>query len=138
MISSPQKVYAFRLISGQDLKQSLLSFAKENGLKAAYVITCVGSLKEAHLRLADQKMGTRWKQKMEIVSLVGTLFSDGTHLHISLADSTGVMIGGHLLDECIVHTTAEIVLGEALSFEFTREIDPSTGYLELKIGPRKG
>jgi predicted DNA-binding protein with PD1-like motif len=40
---------------GQDLKQELEGFVAKNELKAAFIMTCVGSLKKAVLRLANSK-----------------------------------------------------------------------------------
>lgn len=133
MLSSSQDIYACRLLPGDDLKQTLQDFAEKRNLKAAYIVTCVGSLQKAHLRLAGATEKSTWSTKMEIVSLVGTLFNGGCHLHISLADGLGNMVGGHLLDGCIIYTTAEIVIGEAKGLEFHRDIDPTTGYLELSV-----
>ena len=133
MLSVSQNVYALRLLPGDDLKQALQRFAEKLDLKAAYLITCVGSLQRAHLRLAGAIEKSTWSTKMEIVSLVGTLFNGGGHLHISLADGQGHMVGGHVLDGCIVNTTAELVIGEAKGLEFYRETDAATGYLELGI-----
>lgn len=136
MLSSNNEIYVIRLYPNEDLKVKLQEFAQKMNLKAAYIITCVGSLQRAHLRLADAREGTRWSLKMEIVSLVGTFFNGGCHLHISLADGNGSMIGGHLLDGCIINTTAEIVIGEAKQLEFYRENDAMTGYLELGVKSR--
>lgn len=131
MKSLTQAIYPFRLVPGEDLKQSLLAFAARERLKAAYIITCVGSLQTAALRLAGATEQQRWEEKMEIVSLVGTLFDGGCHLHLSL--SRGEMVGGHLLDGCTIYTTAEIVIGEAHGLLFSRELDSRTGYPELHI-----
>lgn len=68
----------------------------------------------------------------EIVSLVGTL-SETAHLHISLSDKDGHVIGGHVLDSLIVFTTAELVIGECTDYHMIRELDPKTGYPELSI-----
>jgi uncharacterized protein len=127
------KVFALRLRPGQDLRQELEKFTKEKGLKAGFIITTVGSLEKATLRLADQSNNSSFAGKFEIVSLVGTLSQDGVHLHISLADSTGRTIGGHLVEGCQVYTTAEIVIGEARGIVFSRETDQATGYKELTI-----
>jgi predicted DNA-binding protein with PD1-like motif len=75
-------------------------------------------------------------EPVEIVSLGGTLCPDGLHLHISLSRRDGACIGGHLGVGCIVHTTAEIVIGELRDFEFTRVPDLSTGFNELRVQPR--
>ena len=129
--------YAFRLGPGADLKQAIQAFARTHDLQAGILLTCVGSLTEAHLRLANDEQGTRYRGHFEIVSLVGTLTAEGMHLHLCLADSTGAAFGGHLLDGCRVYTTAEIALGELPAYRFTREPDPQTGYLELKVTERE-
>lgn len=71
---------------------------------------------------------------MEIVSLVGTLSSvGGHHLHISLSDKNGAMVGGHVFGELNVFTTAEIIIGECESYVFEREHDPESGFNELAV-----
>ena len=137
LISTTQKVYALRLHPGDDLRLKLDEFVKKHKIKAGYIITCVGSLKQATLRLSNRNETQTWKQTFEITSLVGTLSADGNHLNISIADKDGVTIGGHLVDGCIIYTTAEIVIGEAPDLLFTRETDPATTYKELKIYPNK-
>ncbi len=129
-------VHALRLHPGQDLKRELDAFAKAQHLQAGFIITCVGSLRKVALRPANQKEPLLREQKMEIVSLVGTLSPDGSHLHISLSDSTGATIGGHLLEGNEVYTTAEIVIGEGEQLQFHREIDPATTYKELIVKKR--
>jgi uncharacterized protein len=127
-------VYALRLLPNQDLKQEIVAFAKANNIQAGYIITCVGSLKKANLRLANQPEATTWEDKFEIVSLVGTLGADsGVHLHASISDGTGKTIGGHLVDGNIIYTTAEIIIGEILDVNFSRRLDSLTTYNELFI-----
>lgn len=126
-------VYALRLSPGQDLRKELESFARDHGLQAGFVVTCVGSLQKAVIRPANQSVALTRTEKFEIVSLVGTLSADGPHLHIALSDSTGATIGGHLLEGCEIYTTAEVVLGNARSLRFRRTVDPATGFPELTI-----
>lgn len=66
--------------------------------------------------------------KREIVSLVGTLSDGNGHLHVSLSDAQGGVVGGHVLGDLIVFTTAEIVIGECEQITFKREMDPRTGF----------
>lgn len=127
------KVYALRLMPKQDLRKQLELFASQQKIQAGAILTAVGSLQKISLRLADQKESTTFEGKYEIVSLVGTLSPDGVHLHISLSDSAGKTIGGHLVEGCEIYTTAEIVLADARGLKFTREQDTQTGYKELKI-----
>ena len=130
-------VHAFRLSPGQDLKRELDAFARKQHLQAGFIITCVGSLQQMMIRPANQPDALSRVEKFEIVSLVGTLSQNGSHLHIALADSLGNTIGGHLLEGNLIYTTAEIVVGEAENLLFSRETDPVTTYKELKISPRQ-
>ncbi|WP_218079449.1 PPC domain-containing DNA-binding protein [Anthocerotibacter panamensis] len=128
-------LFALRLEPGQDLKQSLQQFTQARGLLAGFILTAVGSLEQVALRLAGAHSPTIYTATFEIVSLVGTLCPTGLHLHLAVADHQGQTWGGHLLEGCIVYTTAEIVVGTSASFTFTRETDRATGYLELKVTP---
>ena len=127
------KIFALRLKPNQDLKIELKKFTLENKVRAGFILTTVGSLKKARLRLANQPQSTSFVEHFEIISLVGTLCQDGVHLHIGLADSTGHTIGGHLEEGCVVYTTAEIVLGESNTYTFRRVFDPNTGFNELEF-----
>lgn len=125
--------FALRLGPGDDLRLKLTEFAGEQNLRAAHVITCVGSLRVAAIRFADQQKSEVLEGPFEIVSLVGTLSPDGPHLHVSVSDATGRTLGGHLGEGSIVYTTAEVVIGELSGARFTREVDPATTYKELKV-----
>ncbi|MCH7828597.1 DNA-binding protein [Patescibacteria group bacterium] len=127
------KTHIFRLQPGQDLREELKKFVAENNIQAGFILTCVGSLKKATLRLADENEIRTWDEKFEIISLVGTLSQDGMHLHIGLGDKKGNTIGGHLKEGCVLHTTAEVVIGESEKHKFSRELDENTGFKEFKI-----
>jgi predicted DNA-binding protein with PD1-like motif len=58
---------------------------------------------------------------------------DGAHPHIAVAGSSSDVIGGHLCAGSLVRTTAELVIGLLPDWRFTRELDPATGYAELRI-----
>ncbi|MBW4638750.1 MAG: DNA-binding protein [Gloeocapsa sp. UFS-A4-WI-NPMV-4B04] len=130
------KVFAFRLKPNQDLKESLKNFVVEQDIKAGFVLTAIGSLKQATLRFANQNINTVLTDKFEIISLNGTLAINGIHLHIAIADQSGKTLGGHLDNGCIIYTTAEIVIGASEEFNFSRTIDQQTGYKELEIVPK--
>lgn len=128
---------AARFRPGQDLRQCLLDWVKYSKLKAAFIVTCVGSLTKATLRLADSSTTKTYEGHFEIVSLVGTLSGgEGGHLHIILSDEEGNCIGGHVFGELIIYTTAEVVIGECVDATFVREDDPQSGYDELVVRPR--
>jgi predicted DNA-binding protein with PD1-like motif len=130
------RVYAFRLHPGQDLKRELIAFAQRHGLHAPVVLTCVGSLMQLSLRFAHASEATVLTGYFEIVSLVGCVDPPKGHLHLSAADETGAVVGGHLMDGCEVYTTAEVVIGELPGVRFRRELDPTYGYRELVVEDR--
>jgi predicted DNA-binding protein with PD1-like motif len=127
------QTYTLRLKPGQDLRRELEAFAFTQKLRAGLVLTCVGSLTQAALRLANAEKTSFFTGHFEIVSLVGTLSPDGIHLHISISDEKGQIVGGHLMEGSLIYTTAEIVLGELAGIVFHRPIDPQTGYDELVV-----
>ncbi len=129
----PVKIHAITLKSGQDLRKEIESFVVKEKINAGYIITCVGSLTQTNIRYANQQNGAIMNGHFEIVSLTGTISTNGSHLHISVSDSTGKTIGGHLLYNNLIYTTAEIVLGESKDLLFTREKDGSTPWQELQI-----
>lgn len=128
--------HSFRMRPGQDLKKELLSYCQKHQLQAACVVSSVGSLKQAVIRLAEATKVAELRGPFEIVSLTGTLSSEGIHLHISMSDSEGKVVGGHLMNGCEVFTTVEIVLIENMDLVFKREPDETTGYKELVIKKR--
>lgn len=127
------KLHALRLAPGEDLYERLHALARELPLRAGAVVTCVGSLTGASLRFAGGGQPRVLPGPFEIVSLVGTLAPSGVHLHITVADGEGRCLGGHLKPGSPVHTTAEIVVAELEDVAFCREMDPATGYAELRI-----
>ncbi len=130
------QLQTIRLKPGQDLKQELQKLTEEKKLKAASIVTAVGSLTQAKIRFANMSEGTQIKGPFEIVSLVGTVSTLGTHLHIAVSDSAGKTLGGHLVEGNIVYTTCEITVVENQDLVFDRQVDSETGYKELFIRDR--
>ena len=127
------KLFAIRLKPNEDLKQSLKNFAMQQNMQAGFILSAIGSLKQATIRFANQDNSTVLSEKFEILSINGTLATTGLHLHIAIADRQGKTIGGHLDNGCIIYTTAEIVIGATEEFRFQRTVDEETGYQELEI-----
>ena len=134
--TQPLKSISVRLLPNQDLKAELVRVAKENHLKAAAIVSGVGSLKKVSLRLANAPNTTVFEGFHEIVSLTGTLSEDSMHVHLSAADSNGKTVGGHLVEGNTIYTTCELVLIEQSQYEFLRAEDPTYGYKELVIKNR--
>lgn len=126
-------LHVCRLRLGQDLKSELLNLCHQHKIKAGAIISSVGCLKNLHLRLAGGSTYLQREGDFEIISLNGTLSQHGAHLHLSVADNHGHCLGGHLLDGCLINTTAEIVVIEFKDVLFKREFDAATGYKELVV-----
>ncbi len=127
------KVVPLRLQPGADLRRALEAWMGEQQEQAGCVISAVGSLSVAQLRLGGATQVTSIHCELEILSLSGTLSPDGIHLHVAVAGSSGAVIGGHLCAGSLVRTTAELVIGLLPEWRFKRELDPATGYPELQI-----
>ncbi len=125
--------FALRLRPGDDPKAALDTFAQAHPLEAACVLTCVGSLRKAVLRFANQEQSVSLNGHFEIVSLTGVFSLHGGHYHIAIADGEGRCYGAHLMDGSEVYTTAEIILASMDNLRFLRLFDPQTGYPELVI-----
>ena len=129
-------------ISPTSRVNDLITDIKQLSNVAAFTDTvglCLGSLTACKIRLAgatatDQKV-SELVGPFEIVSLVGTIAGDRAHLHISVADKTGAVFGGHLMPGSIVETTAEVVLVNLrpAGIVMTREPDAATGFRELVV-----
>lgn len=137
MTNETIKSVAFRLKPGEDLRSGIEKIVKEKQINAGWVATCSGSLTDYAIRFANQPDASTGKGHFEIVSLTGTVSTNGSHLHLSISDSTGHTIGGHLTPGCKVYTTAEIVLMYTDKYIFTREKDGSTPWDELQVKENK-
>jgi uncharacterized protein len=125
-----------RLLPGVDLRAALEAEVAAHSHHAAVVISGIGSLSDARVRLAGANQPDNLRGDLEILTLAGTVGGDTSHLHMSVADSEGRVIGGHVAHGCIVRTTAEVVLLLLPDWSFKRELDPATGFAELVISRR--
>ncbi len=126
--------FTFRLKPGQDLFDSIEEFVKQNNIEAGCVLSSVGSLTHATLRLANREYYNEYEGHFEIVSMTGTVSVHGSHVHVAISDGDGVTTGGHLVSGCKVYTTAEIVLAVFDNVVYKRELlENDSGYEELVV-----
>lgn len=123
-----------RLKKGDDLLGALQKQCEDFNVTAGEIraIGAVSSARVGYYDQAHRKYEFHDLQKpMEILSLIGNIsLKDGkpfVHAHITLADETGVAVGGHLAEGSNVFA-CEFVIHEFLSSgAFTREFDDQTG-----------
>jgi predicted DNA-binding protein with PD1-like motif len=127
------RTHPLRLFPGDDLRAALEDVLRQVNLSAAFVIQGIGSLSVAQLRFAGNEQPTELRDDLEILTLAGSLSSDGAHLHMSVADPRGRVSGGHVGHGCIVRTTAEILIALLPEHRFSRERDADSGFMELVV-----
>ena len=86
------------------------------------------------MRLANRSDYNEYEGHFEIVSMTGTVSTNGSHIHVAISDGDGVTIGGHLVSGCKIYTIAEIVLAVFEDVVYRRELlENDSGYEELTV-----
>lgn len=125
------RVICKRLHRGDDLLKEIKNLAKLEQLEAAIVLSSVGCVYQVRVRDASGVTIQEIKENCEIISLNGTISARRTHLHIGFAKQDLSMIGGHLVEGCLINTTCELVLQELDQYSYGKEEDILTGYDEI-------
>ena len=133
-------IFPIRLTPGQNLRAALEAAVQSQNCRAAFVLSGIGSLSTAGIRLAGAAQPMRLTESMEALTLSGTVAEDGcktaSHMHMAISTATGQVLGGHVATGCTVLTTAEVLLALLPDWQFTREPDAKTGYDELVMRAR--
>lgn len=132
------KAYPLRLSPGDDLRAPVEADLHRHAWRAAFVVQGIGSLSVAQLRFAGADAPTEIRGDLEILTVAGSVSPDGAHLHMSIADARGHVLGGHVAPGCTIRTTAELLLAVLPEHEFGREVDANTGFMELVIRSAPG
>jgi len=125
-----------RLAPGRDLRRALEEIAAEQASGSAFVVAGIGSLVEGRLRYAGAAAESVLPGPLEMLSVSGTLGASGAHLHMTVADPSGRVFGGHVGYGNSIRTTAELLLAPLADWSLTREHDPATGFRELVVRRR--
>ena len=118
-----------RLPPGADLRRAL----EAAGAAGAFVVSGMGSLRDAQIRFAGATQATTIAGDVEIISIAGAITADGAHLHMAVADADGKVTGGHIVYGNTVRTTAEVLLMLTPDHRLSREFDAATGFAELVV-----
>ena len=132
------KTYAVRLRRGTDLLRAIEDFCVEHQICAGVLLSGVGCVTKARVRDAGGVNIVSVDEPMEIVSLMGTVSEKRCHLHVSFSKEDLSVIGGHLVEGCIINTTCELVIVELEDCVYDVEFDAETGYDELIVKPLNG
>lgn len=132
------RMIAVCLRPGDDLRTAIEVVVHERAITAGTIISCVGALRSARLRMAgtdrDKQDVRDFNGPFEILSLIGNVGQGRTHLHLTVADRTGTVTGGHLKDGgTIIDITAELVIAVEDRLRFTEHYDAAVGWDNLMI-----
>ncbi len=138
MTAPPHSLLPLRLHPGEDLRRALEAAVVAQGVQAAFVLSGIGSLRPACIRLAGAGQTVQLAGDTELLTLAGSVAPGASHLHLSVADAAGRVIGGHAAYGCTVRTTAEVLLALLPGWAFAREPVAATGWAELVVRRRQG
>jgi predicted DNA-binding protein with PD1-like motif len=114
------KTFVVVLSTGDEVAESLLTFAREKHLSASQ-LTAIGAFSDVTLGYFDweQKDYKKlpFREQLELLSLIGDVSLDENgkakvHSHVVLGRADGSTLGGHLL-EAHVRPTLEVIVTES-------------------------
>lgn len=147
-VTSRGRFITLRLRPGEEVLGQLVDFVVAQNIRAAALVSAVGSLTRAAIRFANQPDATILAGHFEVCTMSGTVEcaapgvalngleapgQGAAHVHLAISDGEGRMTGGHMMIGCEVYTTLEIVLLVLDDQVFTREHCDMSGYPELVI-----
>ncbi len=138
-----------RVKPGSDLLRSLQKIAAEEEITSGVIVSGVGLLKQAQLRnckslpeeypITDaNRTFLSFEKPLEILSISGNVtLAEGeplVHAHITLSSVDGdeiTVIGGHLIEGCVVFGFSEFAILEIEGIEMVKRFDEETRTLQL-------
>ena len=130
---SPRPIIMGRLEHGKDLLEELTAVCRDRRVDLGRV-EAIGAVSKAQIGYYDQEKKTYQfltiEQPMEITGLLGNVsLKDGdpmVHAHVTLADSSGRVMGGHLAPGTIIFA-CEFIISPFDGPLFQRGLDKTTG-----------
>jgi uncharacterized protein len=131
--SEGQRTFAVVLVTGDEVVESLLAFAREHRIGGA-ALNAIGAFRRATVAYFDWErrdyMPIPIDEQLEVLSLSGDIALDKedqprVHLHATLGKRDGSAWGGHLL-EAEVRPTLEVIVTESPP-PLRRRHDPESG-----------
>jgi len=141
--------FVVKIAAGQPLRQRLVEFAREVGLRHAVLVSAIGSVQDltfrgiksgAKLPITPPRMHVHeLPGPLELIGLTGNIMPDDRgeldgHFHVTAARSSGEVVGGHLFD-ARVFATCEIVISEIQAEGLERHLSHTGGVATVFIDP---
>jgi predicted DNA-binding protein with PD1-like motif len=149
---NPGRIAVARILPGSDLIEAVEKICKENNIKSASVVSCIGALREAALLnpvLADSsppksdvkeegEVRTGYGEALTITGPLQILAVQGTistaedgkmvvHMHAIIVDGDHNVYGGHVpKGKNFIDDTAEVTIQEVVGIKMLLKYDPET------------
>lgn len=138
------KTIAARIMPDSNLVEEIIAICEENQLEAAYIPTCIGSLKQGRFVYAIPDDSTYFKMRysdpFDLEGPIEFLGAQGivakgengeylVHLHATLSDADMRVYGGHVVETGnIVLATVDLVLNEIKDINLARKYHKESGF----------
>jgi predicted DNA-binding protein with PD1-like motif len=145
--ATPGRIIVGRLHPGTDLIRGLEAACDAHEVKFAAVLSAYGSLSRAGFKFLKMPPGEerprlmphQMDERVEFMGGQGLVCETPagereTHLHGSVSDATGAVLGGHFVpDENPVYNNMDFVLQELLGARLVRAWDEATATIEMRV-----
>jgi len=129
----PRELFMGKLSYGGDLLEEITDICRKNNIQLGH-IEALGAVQRARFGFYNQKKReyqfTILNKSLEITKLIGNISLKGgnpfVHAHITLADETGKVFGGHLAPGTLTFA-CEFILEAFEGPTFKRSYDEETG-----------
>ena len=140
----PGRVIVARVMPGSDLLEALRCVVSDEGIEAGVILSVVGLLERARLRnckrlpeaypITDEnRTYLSFERPLEILSASGNVtMLEGdplVHAHLTLSSVEReeiTVVGGHLIEGCVIFGFAEVILMELEDIEMEKRFDEET------------
>lgn len=144
------KIFVIRIKPKNDLFLKIRELVEKEGIKAGVILSGVGLLEKASIRnckilpkeypITDTNRSyVKLNGPLEILSISGNISEVKgkplVHAHITLSGVKGndeiYVVGGHLLEGCIIFGFAEVIIMELNDIEMKKSMDYETRTYQL-------
>jgi len=143
------KILVARLKPEADLLLSIKKIAEKKSVKSGVILSGAGLLRKAHIRnckslpreypITDaNRMFTTIERPLEVLAISGIIYTvkgePNVHVHVVLSfieNGKISVVGGHLLEGCLIYGFAEIVIMELEEINMEKTFDSETRTLQL-------
>ncbi len=127
-----------KLESGEDFFEKLEELSKKYEIRSGIIVSAIGMFTDFEIGFFDGKEyhNVMHNKPFELVSLHGSIaYADGKfmpHAHVVCVGENHHAVGGHL-HKAKVKVLNELVIMKLDKIKLTREKNPASGLMELKV-----